>query len=164
MEFKGAHIHIALGGLVLLTYAACLPRAFKLPNGKMRAWGGIDGGVRTLYAASIALAAVAYLYAAYALSASVQANARAFAVFLVGACLWAPFVLLSMRASAGGPLRAWYSAAMVAALVMTSVGAGLLLRQAVGTGSKTVVAAAAFLLFHVLVLDNVVYAYKFINY
>ena len=153
-------VHAPLGAVVLLTYALCLPRAFRLPDGKRRAWGGIEGGLRTIYMISITLAAVAYLWLMRALPASDPKNAVAFQIFLGGAALWAPLVLASMHAPDSRCLKA----GVVGALTLTSAGAfGLLWRaaQTAGTGAHL---AAGWLAAHVFVLDNVVWAYRFVTY
>lgn len=161
-----ARVHAPLGTIVLLTYALCLPQAFRLPNGKLHAWGGINGGLRTMYAVSIILAAVAYLWLMYTLPASDCKNAIAFQIFLGGAALWAPLVLASMNAPDNGLLKA----GVIAALTLTTAGAiGLLWRAAKGGATTTVVRrstviAAAWLLFHVFLLDNVVWGYRFIRF
>lgn len=151
--------HAPLGGIVLLTYAICLPRAFALPNGKMRAWGGIQGATRTLYGVSIVLAALAYVWLMHALPDE-PASARAFQLFLFGACLWAPLLLASMHCKGSRLFRA----GVIAALAITSAGAMWLLQRALSEKARWGVLAASWLLFHVFVLDNLVWGYRFVTY
>lgn len=138
-------INLLLGPVVLYTYAHHLPAALREGVTLDYLWANIKGVARSLTTASIFVAAIAYLVVLYALRRDRSRVALAgYALFLVGAALWAPL------------LRYRRTAATLAALTATSVGAAVLLYRAIERKDVRPVTrwAAGYVLFHVLVLDN----------
>ena len=145
-------INIVLGLGVLLSYIITLPPAMKRMSVDYL-WAGIRGTARTLTIASMVVTAIAYLYAYYHLrTESSYVVTIGFVLFLVGAVLWAPFLIQNKKVLTIG------------ALTLTSIGA-LVLVLYTFSNSKSVLlkTAIVYVLFHVLVLDNVHWGYKFLQ-
>lgn len=145
-------ITIVLGLSVLLSYGIILPPAIKRMSADYL-WAGIRGTARTLTVASMFLTAIAYLYAYYHLrTESSYVVTIGFVLFLVGAVLWAPFLTQNKKVLTIG------------ALTLTSIGALILvLYTFFNSESVLLKVAVVYVFFHVFVLDNVHWGYKFLQ-
>lgn len=133
-------LNLVLGPIVLYTYAHDLPAALREGATTDDLWAGIRGTARHLTTASIFVAAAAYLIVWRSMRHDRSPRTLfAYALFLVGAALWAPL------------LRRKQTIATLVALTATSVGAAILLSRT----ESHIRWAAAYVLFHVLVLDNI---------
>lgn len=145
-------ITIVLGLSVLLSYVITLPPAIKRMSANYL-WAGIRGTARTLTIVSMFLTAMAYLYAYYHLrTESSYIVTVGFVLFLVGAVLWAPFLTQNNKFMT------------MSALTLTSIGAlVLVLYTFFNSGSVLLKVAVVYVFFHVFVLDNVHWGYKFLR-
>lgn len=147
---------VALGGAYVITgYAYLLPQA--VPTGRTfdALWFGVDGTERTVFLVSMTVAAFAFLVLSGRLASRVTwptfpPLCVAYSVFLGGAMLWTTSLW-------------WWSfdayqwlarASVVAALCLTTLGAGLLVREAWTRHDVVATVAAVLVLAHVGVLDN----------
>ena len=138
-------INLLLGPLVLYTYAHHLPAAQKEGMTLDDLWANIKGVSRHLTTLSIFFAAIAYLIALYTLRCDESRTTfLGYALFLVGAVLWAPL------------LRYRCVAATLGALTVTSIGALILLYRAHArkNGWTLAAVAAGYVFCHVFLLDN----------
>lgn len=145
-------ITIVLGLSVLLSYVITLPPAIKRMSANYL-WAGIRGTTRTLTIVSMFLTAMAYLYAYYHLrTESSYIVTVGFVLFLVGAVLWAPILTQNNKFMT------------MSALTLTSIGAlVLVLYTFFNSDSVLLKVAVVYVFFHVFVLDNVHWGYKFLR-
>ena len=145
-------INIILGLGVLLSYVIILPPAMKRMSADYL-WAGIRGKARTLTVSSMLLTAIAYLYAYYHLRTEPSTTVTmGFVLFLVGALLWAPFLAKNNKIMTMG------------ALTLTSIGALVLVFYTFYNFDSALLRAAVLhIFFHVFVLDNLHWGYKFLR-
>lgn len=145
-------INIVLGLAVLISYVITLPHATRTMSSDYL-WAGITGTGRSLTIASMFITAIAYLYTYYYLRAeSSWLVTIGFVLFLAGATLWAPMLTSKKK---------WLT---LGALAMTSIGIfTLLLFVFLNSDSLLLKIAIVYVFFHVFVLDNLHWGYKFYN-
>ena len=152
MTIVNDSIHVVLGSAVLLSYIITLPPAMKTMSANYL-WAGIAGTSRSLTIASMFITAIAYLYTYYYLrTESSMIVTTGFVLFLVGATLWAPMLTRNKKFLTLG------------ALTMTSIGILILLVFIFYKfDSLLLKIAIVYVFFHVFVLDNLHWGYKFYN-
>ena len=145
-------INIVLGISVLSSYVITLPPAMETMSANYL-WAGIGGTARALTIASMFVTAAAYLYAYYHLRKDPSPVVTVgFVAFLVGAVAWAPLLTKNKKILT------------IAALSLTSLGAlVLLVHTFLNYPSPLLKIAVAYVFFHVFVLDNLHWGYKFLK-
>ena len=144
-------INVVLGSAVLISYVITLPHATRTMSSDYL-WAGITGTGRSLTIASMFITAIAYLYTYYYLREESWLVTIGFVLFLAGATLWAPMLTSKKK---------WLT---LGALAMTSIGIfTLLLFVFLNSDSLLLKIAIVYVFFHVFVLDNLHWGYKFYN-
>lgn len=152
MTLVNDSINVVLGVTVLLSYVITLPPAMQTMSANYL-WAGIIGTSRSLTIVSMFITAIAYLYTYYYLrTESSMIVTIGFLLFLIGATLWAPMLTLNKKFLTLG------------ALTMTSIGIlVLLIFIFLKFDSLPLKIAIVYVFFHVFVLDNLHWGYKFYN-
>jgi hypothetical protein len=137
--------------LVIASYVYFLPR---LSDG--RAWAGISGHGMTVYTVSILLAAVAYILYMSQVLMSKKENGLAISIatafFLLSAAMWAPSMYYLPK----------HRYATVVCLSLTTAGVIGFFCTSEMPPLQTV--CLAYLLFHVFVLDNVIWSSRYLRF
>lgn len=149
-------INLFIGGLVLLSYKYL---GDAIDNGITvdQLWGNITGNFRMLYWISICIAAICYCYVIYYTTVNKDNNDLLYygtILFLIGAMLWAPLLY-------GYFVNNISNVYTILSLCLVSMGIILLTIYLYTKGNLISKIAITYFLFHVLVMDNIIWSIMF---
>lgn len=156
-------LNLTLGSVVLLTYIYFLPLLLKKKISLDEMWGNIKGRERNLTILSMIISAISFLYVIYYFTITKIKNKKlvytAFIIFFIGAILWAPSLYNYFMNKNDLNLII-----MILMLCLTTIGIILLTIYIFSLKKQYLLKLAISLfLFHVLFLDNLNYASRFIE-
>ena len=160
MDFRLFFVNIILGTFVLYSYYRYLGGAIKKNISVDKLWANIKGNKRNIYYLSMIISTISYLYLTYYL-VFINKNNRFYItlstlIFLVGASLWEPLLYYHF-------INGIDKIYVYLSLCLTSIGIILLYIYIMGKGNLISKICISLFLFHVLILDNLIWSIKFQN-
>ena len=157
MDIKLLTLNIIFGSVVIYTYFRYLGGALQKGITSNQLWADIRGNYRNLYYLSMLLSTISYLYLLYYLVKNQKGNKIVYTgtlIFFIGASLWAPF-LYSYFVNKINKVFIYLS------LCLTTVGIILLSIYLMSKGNFLSKICISIFLFHILILDNLIWSIKF---
>lgn len=160
MDTKLLFVNIILGSFVLYSYYKYLGDARNKNINIDKLWANIKGNKRNIYYLSMIFSTISYLYLLYYF-VFINKNDRVYItistlIFLLGASLWAPFLYYHL-------IHGLDKIFIYLSLCITSVGIILLFIYIMNKGNIISKLCITLFLFHVLILDNLIWSIKFQN-
>ena len=160
MDIRLFFVNIILGSFVLYSYYKYLGGARDKNVSVDKLWANIKGNKRNIYYLSMIISTVSYLYLFYYL-VFINKDSRfhitvSTLIFLIGACLWAPFLYYHF-------IHGMDKIYVYLSLCLTSIGIVLLFIYIMSKGNLISKICISLFLFHVLILDNLIWSIKFQN-
>ena len=160
IDLKILLTNLILGAMVLGSYSV-LPIAIKKGISSDKLWANIIGKYQYIYIASIFISAILYSYVIYFVTKYIETNKKYYTLlllgtilFLIGAILWAPFLYLHFIENISYIFT-------ILALCLTTIGVLLITIYLYNRGNTFSKVAITYFLFHVFVLDNLIWSIKF---
>ena len=161
MDTNLLSINVLFGVIVLYTYFKYLGDSLKIGVKVDELWGNIKGNYRNVYYISMVISALSYLYLCYyliCLDKKIHNNKNIIYIgtilFFIGASLWAPFVYNHFKNNLNKIF-------IYLSLCLTTCGIILLFIHIMNNGNLFSKICISLFLFHVLILDNLIWSIKF---
>ena len=158
MELKLLFINILLGFFVIYGYFKYLGGALKKGITSDQLWANIRGNYRNLYYISMLLSTLSYLYLLYYFVFITKENNNIVyigtLIFFIGANLWAPTLFHHL-------INNQEKVFIYISLCLTTIGIILLFIHLMNKGNLISKICISIFLFHILILDNLIWSIKF---
>jgi len=160
MDIKLLICNIVFGILVIFTYVKFLGDSLKNNVTGDQLWANIKGPYRIIYYISMILAALSYMYFTYWIIFKRPSEDNNLLVwigtilFFVGACLWAPSLYYHF-------IKNLNKVFVYLTLGLTSIGIILLTIYLMDKGDMISKICVSVFLYHVLIMDNIIWSIKF---